>query len=405
MAYRINGVIKDGKLALEPLEFLTPFEKISSLRQDSSDAELTPLFRPFWEMKFPKGVYERDYEEAHFLNKLLVSQRASFLMGNHRIDPRITSIAAEFSRPTHLIEQTHLPDWVNVDNNFLKEHLDSIEASRKATSAVGNLGSLTENFHILGSLKSFDSTAQTLSDLDSITRAATIPLALTDIDSITRAATIPQTLSNLDSITRAAIIPQTLSDLDSITRTATIPQTLSNLDSIAQAAKIPNYASSIDTDSKNPYEQLLKKVPEISSFEHREADANNFMDEHYENIRKKNARLEEKEKARDKLQREQVELAAQHLKLNAEQFEEGRRVQAQQDKTEKKIFWLTVFVAGVTTLGFLVTAIGLFFDTQEVRSLFSSAWGNISDLVASAKSSLETFVSSLSADDVDDQAL
>lgn len=368
MAYRINGKIKDGNLILDPPKYLSPFEKVSCLGMGMSEIELIPLDTLFWEMYFFKGIYKREYEEVHYLNSNLNGQYSSYLCKVHSIEPSVSLFADDLNRTSCLIDQMSLPQWAHGDNYLAKEHLDSIEATRNAAAGLGSISEsadLSENFKL--------------------------------------AATLPQALSNWESITRAATLPQTLSNLDSFANGATISQALSDRDFISQATKIPNPASLNDAGSSNPYEKLLERVPEISSFEHREVHSNNFMNEHYEHIRKENARLEEKEKARDKLQREQVELTAQHLKLNAEQFEVNKRVQAQQDKTEKKIFWLTVFVAGVTTLGFLVTAIGLFFDTKEVRSLFSNAWDGIADLLASAKASFEAFASSLSADDVDDK--
>lgn len=129
MVYRVNGTMKDGRLVLEPPQFLPAGERLASLAMEPTEAELIPLSTPFWKMDFPKGVYKREHEEPYYLNRILNRQHLSFLMKSHGLDRPFTSVAADISRTASFFNQVTAPDWAVRSTSIASQYQDPIEAA------------------------------------------------------------------------------------------------------------------------------------------------------------------------------------------------------------------------------------------------------------------------------------
>ncbi|AQU84910.1 MULTISPECIES: hypothetical protein [unclassified Halomonas] len=419
---KLRGLLlKNG--ALESTPSLPPVNRVAFLVDDNDNCKLTPLTTSFLDMDFPVGVFTRVYEEMHYLDKILY--RASSVHAFKKFEAEfgvglngVSGIAANALRQLNSqnpfqslalsssvlngVARTH-SDVENLSRLAQKhinaESLRNLALSQASTKVMENLEYSAINVDILGgtdyeamkagiqgALDSSMIEAGVVGKLNSSAKAAGMT---GDLGSIAKAAGMA---SNLDSIARAAGMA---GDQDSIARAAGMA---GNLDSIAKAAGTlgsTNHSSFIQDNHQNPYASLLKQVPKVPKFEDHEARVSNHIDGYSEQIRKENERQAKRQKARDELQREQVELSAKHLKLNAEQFEESKRVRAKQDRTEKYIFLLTAFVAIVTTLAFIVAAISLFFEAQEIRAYLGSASQSILDLFFTAKNTTALYINSL----------
>lgn len=395
--YKLRGLLlKNG--VLERVPSLPPIDRVASLVDD--DCKLTPLSASFWDMDPPTGVFTRAYEDVHYLDKFLDRANSAHALRNLEASfgLGLNGTSGTAANALQQLDEQHPFQSITLGSSALNgvaqahisaESLRDIalsQANTKGTESLyqsainAGLFGGTENQKvktgIWGGLDPSTIEASVLGDLNSSAIAAG---TLWNQDSIAKATDM---LGNQDSIAKATSM---LVNQDTIAKAADM---MGGLGSSAKAAGMTDHSSFIHSNHTNPYEDLLNQVPKIPKFENREASLSNLMDGHAKHIREEKERQAEQQNARDELQREQAELSAKHLQLNAEQFEESKRVRAKQDRTEKYLLWLTVFVA-------IVTTIGLFFETQEVRSLLSDAGHQIFDLAVSAKNSIAVLVSSI----------
>lgn len=97
MVYRVNGSMKDGRLVLDPLQRLSPEERITSLVNAEKKPKLIHLSTPYEEMGFPIGVFNRAYEELHYLGMIMCNAATAHVAKKFMKSSQVEGLAKRYS--------------------------------------------------------------------------------------------------------------------------------------------------------------------------------------------------------------------------------------------------------------------------------------------------------------------
>ncbi|MCL7931142.1 hypothetical protein [Halomonas llamarensis] len=88
-------VLKSGVLARAPS--LSPAERVAFLVDKSESCELTPVPTAYVGMDFPAGIFNRAYEELHYLDMILCEAATEHTAKEFLERPRIEDLAKGYS--------------------------------------------------------------------------------------------------------------------------------------------------------------------------------------------------------------------------------------------------------------------------------------------------------------------
>ncbi|WP_156886199.1 hypothetical protein [Halomonas sp. GT] len=276
-------------------------------------------------MDFFKGVFNRKYEEAHYLEKALVSQHVSFLMKSHALAPYATSISAGLSSPDFLTDHMKLPDWAERSASIASEYQDPLEAARKA--ALGDSSYYLDQHLASSNLAGQVANGFSSSTIESFTRD------LTSSEAAYKAATGTSLSSASEAV--AGLTKNYTSLLDDDVRESLKGHHASIRDAIA-----PQYADIPESESRLP-------SVDIAPFK--------YIDE-------QNARLRKEQNERDEWLKKQAENSDKQLHILAAQVEEGKRSQSAQSRSN-------VFALLLAGAALLVSILTGFWDAEELRAM------------------------------------